>query len=56
MTTVNEIPTPRLRTRYREEIKPALREQFDYANVMQIPGVVRSWSTWAWARRPATPS
>jgi len=41
MTTVNEIPTPRLRTRYREEIKPALREQFDYANVMQIPGVVK---------------
>ncbi len=33
--------TPRLKTRYREEIVASLREQFDYANVMQIPGVVK---------------
>ena len=32
---------PRLKTRYQDEIKPALREQFDYSNVMQIPGVVK---------------
>ncbi|RKT57752.1 50S ribosomal protein L5 [Saccharothrix australiensis] len=40
MTTV-EKTTPRLKARYREEIVAALREQFDYANVMQIPGVVK---------------
>ena len=33
--------SPRLRTRYREEIAPALREDFGYANVMQIPGLVK---------------
>jgi large subunit ribosomal protein L5 len=32
---------PRLRARYRDEIMPALREQFSYGNVMQIPGVVK---------------
>jgi large subunit ribosomal protein L5 len=32
---------PRLKQRYRDEIKPALREQFSYENVMQIPGVVK---------------
>jgi large subunit ribosomal protein L5 len=32
---------PRLKLRYREEIRPALREQFQYPNVMQIPGVVK---------------
>ena len=32
---------PRLKTRYREEILPALREQFDYANVMQVPGLTK---------------
>src|SRR6195952_3136079 len=32
---------PRLKTRYAAEIKPALNEQFSYANVMQIPGVVK---------------
>jgi large subunit ribosomal protein L5 len=32
---------PRLKTRYREEIKPALTEQFSYSNPMQIPGVVK---------------
>jgi large subunit ribosomal protein L5 len=33
--------TPRLKTRYRAEIAPALREQFSYPNVMQIPGVTK---------------
>ena len=33
--------TPRLKTRYRAEIAPALREQFSYENVMQIPGVTK---------------
>lgn len=32
---------PRLKGKYREEIAPALREQFDYANAMQIPGLVK---------------
>ncbi len=32
---------PRLKTRYAAEIKSALHEQFAYANVMQIPGVVK---------------
>jgi len=32
---------PRLRVRYREQIVPALREQFAYGNVMQVPGVVK---------------
>ena len=30
---------PRLKERYRSEIAPALREEFGYANVMQIPGL-----------------
>jgi large subunit ribosomal protein L5 len=30
---------PRLKAKYRSEIAPALREQFTYSNVMQIPGV-----------------
>jgi len=32
---------PRLKQRYREEIKPALTEQFSYGNAMQVPGVVK---------------
>jgi len=32
---------PRLKARYREEIKPALTEQFSYSNPMQIPGVAK---------------
>ena len=38
---VAEKVTPRLKTRYREEIVPALREQFQYDNVMQVPGLVK---------------
>ena len=32
-------PPPRLRERYRAEIAPALREEFAYSNVMQVPGL-----------------
>jgi large subunit ribosomal protein L5 len=32
---------PRLKARYAEEVAPALREQFGYGNVMQVPGVVK---------------
>jgi len=33
--------TPRLKTRYADEIKPALLAEFGYSNVMQVPGVVK---------------
>lgn len=39
--TTTENAQPRLKTRYREEIKTALNDEFKYANVMQIPGVVK---------------
>jgi large subunit ribosomal protein L5 len=32
---------PRLKQRYRAEIKSALTEQFSYTNAMQVPGVVK---------------
>jgi large subunit ribosomal protein L5 len=32
---------PRLKLRYREEIVPALHSEFKYANVMQVPGLVK---------------
>jgi large subunit ribosomal protein L5 len=44
MTVTDETQTkvtPRLKERYRAEIAPALREQFSYPNVMQIPGVTK---------------
>jgi len=33
--------TPRLKVRYREEILPALRSEFEIANVMEVPGLVK---------------
>ena len=33
--------TPRLKTKYRDEIRGALQEQFQYGNVMQVPGLVK---------------
>ena len=36
-----EYVAPRLRNRYREEIVPALREQFNYSNIMQVPTVTK---------------
>ena len=49
MTTTDETTTagtpvrevPRLKARYRAEIKPALTEQFSFSNPMQVPGVVK---------------
>ncbi len=35
------VSVPRLKQRYRDEIKPALRDQFSFQNVMQVPGVVK---------------
>jgi large subunit ribosomal protein L5 len=32
---------PRLKQRYLDEIVPGLREEFSYANVMQVPGVTK---------------
>jgi large subunit ribosomal protein L5 len=34
-------PAPRLKARYREEIAPAMREEFGYPNVMQVPTVTK---------------
>src|SRR5690606_4163725 len=39
--TTTEKTQPRLKVRYREEVRDALNKEFDYANVMQIPGVVK---------------
>jgi large subunit ribosomal protein L5 len=39
--TTETYPVPRLKTRYREEIAPALKEQFGFSNPMQVPGVVK---------------
>src|SRR3954447_19479451 len=47
MSTTVETPAavrrevPRLKQRYRDEIVGALREQFGYANVMQVPGLTK---------------
>src|SRR5205085_9629214 len=41
MTTATETPTPRLKTRYREEVAPALQQQFSFGNPMQVPGLVK---------------
>ena len=41
MTSVEEKVQPRLKQRYRAEIRDALNKEFNYANVMQIPGVVK---------------
>ena len=38
---MSENYTPRLKTRYREEIRKNLNEEFKYDNVMQIPGVTK---------------
>ena len=34
-------PLPRLKQRYREEIRAALQQEFQFANVMQTPGLVK---------------
>ena len=42
-TTTESAPKaqPRLKARYREEIIPALREEFAFGNIMQVPGVTK---------------
>jgi large subunit ribosomal protein L5 len=39
VTDTEPAPPPRLKERYRAEIAPALREEFGYRNVMQVPGL-----------------
>jgi len=45
MSTTTAAPAgkiqPRLKQKYRQEIVPALTEQFGYANPMQVPGLVK---------------
>lgn len=44
MTVTNDItapPMPRLKERYRNEIVPALKEEFGIANIMQVPGLTK---------------
>src|SRR3984885_9649039 len=40
MSTAEKVQ-PRLKARYTGEIRDALNKEFNYANVMQIPGVVK---------------
>jgi large subunit ribosomal protein L5 len=40
MTTAEAV-APRLKVRYRDEIVPALRQDFAYGNPMQVPGLVK---------------
>jgi large subunit ribosomal protein L5 len=39
--TTTARPLPRLKQRYRDEIKTSLQTEFEYGNVMQIPGLVK---------------
>jgi large subunit ribosomal protein L5 len=39
--TVTTAPAPRLKLRYREDILPALREEFGHANVNQVAGLTK---------------
>ena len=41
MTETATATQPRLKARYTDQIKGQLLEQFGYANVMQVPGVVK---------------
>jgi len=40
-TTAEKAAGPRMKARYREEILPAMREEFGYANVMMVPGLTK---------------
>ena len=40
-TTQEAKVLPRLKQRYREEIVAGLREEFGYANIMQVPGLTK---------------
>jgi len=40
-TQIEAPALPRLKVRYREEIIPALRSEFDIKNIMQVPGLTK---------------
>lgn len=40
-TMTDAMTLPRLKQRYREEIVPALRQEFGFANIMQVPTVTK---------------
>ncbi|HEU5158936.1 MAG TPA: 50S ribosomal protein L5 [Streptosporangiaceae bacterium] len=40
-TERQQAPPPRLKLRYRDEILPAMREEFGYGNVMQVPTLTK---------------
>jgi large subunit ribosomal protein L5 len=40
-TTASAAVTPRLKQRYRDQIVPALKSEFEIANVMQVPGLTK---------------
>jgi large subunit ribosomal protein L5 len=40
-STTERAALPRLKQRYRDEIRPALTEQFTYGNPMMVPGVLK---------------
>jgi large subunit ribosomal protein L5 len=40
-TQIEAPALPRLKVRYREEIVPALRSEFDIKNIMQVPGLTK---------------
>jgi len=37
--STTEIPTPRLRTRYEDEVREALKEQFGLSTIMAVPRI-----------------
>ncbi|HYJ70806.1 MAG TPA: 50S ribosomal protein L5 [Nocardioidaceae bacterium] len=39
--TPTKAPAPRLKTRYRDEVRSQLQDDFGYANAMQVPGLVK---------------
>lgn len=41
MATATTTNMPRLKARYREEIVPALQNEFHFKNVMQVPGLTK---------------
>lgn len=41
MATATTTTVPRLKARYREEIVPALQNEFHFKNIMQVPGLTK---------------
>ena len=41
MAQADSVQVPRLKTRYQEEILPALKTEFEIKNVMQVPGLTK---------------